>query len=301
MIGPALESVARRAKRTLAARPGAARRAPLLTVEKAAALLERGPRGPLHALEAAVSLVSMPGILTGVGTLDKLLDSMARHDIERTVLIAGAPVAPNRWVLDDAVRAAGDRIVPVTTLPSLPREGTSEAAWIDGFTDYADRGACGFKIHNNVEGLTGDHPAYRALFQVAQARGLFVILHTGCFHVFLYKNRQPSAPAEFEPLFRDFPDVRVCLAHMNREHPEQVWEQMQAHDQLYTDTSWQPASVVRKAVDAVGSERLLLGSDWPLLHDELQGEALDILRRAVSDRDFERIGQDNAERFLSPG
>ena len=177
---------------------------------------------------------------------------------------------------------------------------TPERAWIEGFTDYADRGARGFKIHNNLEGLTADHPAYRALFQVARARRLFVILHTGCFHVFLYKNKRPSDPAEFEPLFRDFPDVRVCLAHMNREHPEAAWEQMKRYDQLYTDTSWQPADGVRRAVDAVGADRILLGSDWPLLHDELQGEALDIARRALSDRDFERVAHDNGERFLAP-
>ena len=45
---------------------------------------------------------------------------------------------------------------------------------------------------------------------------------------------------------------------------------MKRYEQLYTDTSWQPAEAISRAIAALGSERILLGSDWPLLHTELQ-------------------------------
>ncbi len=92
--------------------------------------------------------------------------------------------------------------------------------------------------------------------------------------------------------------MRVCLAHMNRDHPERALQIMQRFPLVYTDTSWQPAKAIRRAIDTAGPDRILLGSDWPLLHPELQGESLDILRHATSARELDQIGRANAERFL---
>jgi predicted TIM-barrel fold metal-dependent hydrolase len=162
-----------------------------------------------------------------------------------------------------------------------------------------DAGARGFKIHPNMDGLAADNPAYRAMFEVAQARKLFVILHTGAFAAVGYRTMQPADPEPYATLFADFPAVRVCLAHMNRDEPRRAWELMQAHEQLYADTSWQPAGVIGEAIEQVGVDRLLLGSDWPLLHPELQADALNELRQAVSSEDqLERIGNKNAIEFL---
>jgi len=85
---------------------------------------------------------------------------------------------------------------------------------------------------------------------------------------------------------------------MNRDDPRPVFELMKRHEQLYTDTSWQPAEVITQAVEEVGDERLLFGSDWPLLHLNLQGDGLEVLRRAVDEQVAERIGRDNPRRFL---
>ena len=85
---------------------------------------------------------------------------------------------------------------------------------------------------------------------------------------------------------------------MNRDEPEVVWKLLREHDQLWTDTSWQPAEVIRRAVDEIGASRILLGSDWPLLHPDLQGESLELLRRACSDRELEQIADENAGQFL---
>ena len=75
---------------------------------------------------------------------------------------------------------------------------------------------------------------------------------------------------------------------------------LERYPQLFTDTSWQTAETIRGAVEAVGADRLLLGSDWPLLHDDLQLDAVTILKRAVGDgRVFDTIAERNAERFLA--
>ncbi|RYZ65675.1 MAG: hypothetical protein EOP09_13890, partial [Proteobacteria bacterium] len=132
----------------------------------------------------------------------------------------------------------------------------------------------------------------------AKAHSLFIIMHTGHFHVPSYKNAAPPSVEGFESYFQDYPEVRVCLAHMNREHPEEAWVFMKRYEQIYASTSWQTSANIRQAQSAVGHERLLLGSDWPLLHKNLQGDALEILRQALSESQVNKICGSNAQTFL---
>lgn len=265
-------------------------------IERVAQLRDRIPDGPSQRIEYAVSALSGPTTLAS-GSVRRLLESMDRFGIDKTVVIASHGAASNAWLLEEAVPEAGGRIVPAAIPPDL-REDASPDAWRAGFEALADAGAAGFKIHPNFDARAPAHPCYQALFEVAAERDRFVIVHTGQFAVPVYRDSGPAPPDRFEALFEAFPTVRVCLAHMNRERPEAAWEVMRRHDQLYTDTSWQTPESVRRAVDAVGSERILLGSDWPLLHRELQGDALAVLRKAGDDAVVGRIARDNALAFL---
>jgi predicted TIM-barrel fold metal-dependent hydrolase len=262
-----------------------------MTIEAVASMRKRGPQKLQQAAEMAMSVGLLPKVALHA-SLDDLLSSMTRHGIKRTVVIAAPPTASNDWLLE-ATRPYGDRLLPVCTLPESGASG-----WPAAFDALAAKGARGFKIHPNVDGLGADHPAYAALFEAARRHGRFVILHTGCFTVPGYKSMAPADARAFVPLFERFPDVKVCLAHMNRDEPEEAWSLMKRHPQLWADTSWQPADNIRRAIDAIGSERILLGSDWPLLHPDLQGDALRQLERAASGEVRERIASRNAASFL---
>jgi hypothetical protein len=247
-------------------------------------------------VDALGALAAAPQVLAW-GTLAGLLASMDRHGIAQSVLIAGGPLMPNDWVLGEATAGANGRLVPVAALPDLPRD-SGEDAWTERLQALVDAGARGLKIHLNLDGLPADHVAYRALFAVAQARQRFVIIHTGRFDVPGLRRPGAVAPAMFHELFERFPDVPVCLAHMNRDEPEAAWETMARFERVYTDTSWQPAEAITRAVARVGVARILLGSDWPLLHAGMQGGAIETLRAAVGEDDVRRIADDNARAFL---
>ncbi len=265
-----------------------------LTIETLAAF-RRQSHPLLHGLTEFVFGLGIGGPVLLCGTLDRLQASMERHDLTHTVLIAAPPVASNDWVLD-ATRQ-DPRLIPVAYAPDCHAEDP-EDAWRGGWDRLAERGFAGFKIHHNISGLNADHLSNRTAFQAARDHGRFVIIHTGRFTAPGYRSMGPADPREYAPLFEDYPEVPVCLAHMNRDEPEVVWELMAQHDQLWTDTSWQPADSVRRALQTVGPDRLLLGSDWPLLHTDLQGDALSLLRRAASDAEVEQITDANARRFL---
>ena len=222
---------------------------------------------------------------------------MDQNRIEQALLIAAPAVSSNAWVLDVACNQHPKRLIPVCVLPDVP-QWASVASWEQAWQHLVLCGAQGFKIHPNMDGLSASHSAYRALFQVASHHNRFVVLHTGAFSAFQYRTQQPADPRAFVPLFADYPQVRVCLAHMNRDEPEVVWQLMRRYEQLYCDTSWQPADNIRRAINEVGTDRILLGSDWPLLHPALQKNALDIAHKAADSTAFEKMTQGNPVRFI---
>jgi predicted TIM-barrel fold metal-dependent hydrolase len=193
--------------------------------------------------------------------------------------------------------AGAPDLIMVAHPPEL-QAGATEEEWRTAWDALAGDGFRGFKIHPNMDGKSADHPCYAALFAAAEAHGKFVILHTGHFTVPGYKTFAPSDARAFAPLFTRHPKVRVCLAHLNRDKPDEVFDLLAAHPQLWADTSWQPADTIRRVAAAVGSDRLLLGSDWPLLNPQLQETSAAALRAAVQGRELEQIGVQNALRFL---
>ncbi len=245
-------------------------------------------------IEGLISVVLGPKQILQ-GTLPNLLESMASNGIDKTVVIASGSQSPNEWILDQA--AVNSKLIPVVSLPPQFATSTLENCLIE-MERLVMRGARGFKIHTNFDNIPADHPAYHAYFESARIHSKFIILHTGCFHVPLYKNPAPPSLLEFESYFEDYPDVKVCLAHMNRDNPEEAWIYMKRFNQLYADTSWQTSASIRQAQAAVGHDRILLGSDWPLLHKNLQANALDVLRQALSETQVENILGRNAEVFL---
>ena len=60
-------------------------------------------------------------------------------------------------------------------------------AWEIALNKAVDLGAKGFKIHVNIDGMVPEFLGYRMMFRIAEERGVFIIVHTGCFHVPSYK------------------------------------------------------------------------------------------------------------------
>lgn len=253
------------------------------------------PRG-FALFEEVANLTVLPPALAG-GTLDGLLTSMDRHGIDQTILIGARGRISNDWILHEAWPQAPDRLVPVTTMPSVPRDAPVET-WVEAYRKLAVAGAAGFKIHPNWDGVLPGHPSYEAAFRIAEEHDRFIIIHTGCFHVRTYREPEPLVLRDLRPYLERHPGARVCLAHMNRRHPEAVWELQRDYEQVWTDTSWQPAREIRRAIKAVGSERIMVGSDWPLLHLGLQRDAIAAAERAASGTDLENILSASARRFI---
>lgn len=154
-----------------------------------------------------------------------------------------------------------------------------------------------------MDGQGPESNHYRSLIPTAIDLGMPIILHTGCLHSHLiYKKPHLGHVQNFKPWFDDYRDARFILAHMNFHEPQIALDLCIEYPSLYVDTSWQPAEMIGEAVRRIGSERVLLGSDWPLVGDNMR-IAIERVREAlhmevITSQDQENILYGNAKRLL---
>jgi predicted TIM-barrel fold metal-dependent hydrolase len=87
-------------------------------------------------------------------------------------------------------------------------------------------------------------------------------------HLF-YKDPQQGSAERFSKWYENYPKTRFILAHMNFHDPGLSFDLCEEFENLSVDTSWQPTEVIGEAVRRVGAERVLFGSDWPLIGNNM--------------------------------
>jgi len=125
-----------------------------------------------------------------------------------------------------------------------------------------------------------------------------VLTHSGCPN---------SLPIDFLPFIEQFPEVRLILAHIgngtgDRNRPDLQVEVLQKTQgvPVYADTSSARSmlsGLIEWAVETVGSERILFGTDTPLYHAGAQAGR--IRTASIPDADKDNILYQNA-RSLFP-
>ncbi len=212
-------------------------------------------------LDELSALVPLPGFLLE-STLIDLNDAMKEAGIQYAVLIAHPPFVSNEFILD--ICSENRHLIPAVNIP----KGTSKPGQL--LKKYAARGAKILKIHAAADGEGVDSPRYRSLLRSASDLGLPVIIHTGCIHTHVYFRDPSQGLAErFTPWYENYPQTQFILAHMNFHQPNIAIDLCEEFKNLWVDTSWQPAEVIGEAVRRLGAERVLFGTDWPLVGNNM--------------------------------
>lgn len=155
----------------------------------------------------------------------------------------------------------------------------------------------GIKIHPELDGYPiAEHG--REIFSFAEEHGAVVQTHSG---------EARSLPADFLPFADEFPTVRLILSHLGHSVDGDVSLQVRAvqaakHGNVYTDTSSAKSvfsNLLEWAVDEIGSERILFGSDTPLYYSPMQRARVDWAD--IRDEDKRRILRDNAVAMFKLG
>jgi predicted TIM-barrel fold metal-dependent hydrolase len=227
------------------------------SLHKAQTILRHLPLPARKALDELSGILPLPSLLIE-STASDLIEALDEAGVNRVLVIAHPPLVSNEFVLDRCDEEP--RLLAVVNIPA------SEPNPAQALREYVKRGAVALKIHPAADGEGPDSPRYLELLETAEALNLPVIVHTGCIHTHvLYKTPLHGKAELFEPWFERHPKLSFVLAHMNFHEPSVALDMMENHSNVYADTSWQPAEVIGEAVRRVGAERILFGTDWPIV------------------------------------
>lgn len=154
----------------------------------------------------------------------------------------------------------------------------------------------GIKIHPEEHGYRITDEGDK-LFDFLEEVGAPVMTHSGCPN---------SLPAAFVPFADKHPGVRLLLAHLGNGNGDRGRADLQVraiqaarHGNLWVDTSSARSilpGLVEWAVQEIGAERLLFGTDTPLYHTAMQRTRIE--EAEISDAAKRLILRDNAIKFF---
>lgn len=226
-------------------------------MHKTQTLLRHLPESARKKLDRVSGLAPWPGLLFESTDAD-LKEAMTEAGVDKALVIAHPPVISNEAVLDACSHSPN--LIPVVNIAKgIPRSSIT-------LKKLHLQGAKLLKIHPPADGEGPKSSRYRNLLDTASELGMPVIIHTGCMHVpFVYKNSEMGRAEAFSPWFSSYPKTQFILAHMNFHEPEVAIDLCEKFENIYIDTSWQPAEVIGEAVRRLGSSRILFATDWPFV------------------------------------
>lgn len=219
-------------------------------------------------------------------TVDLLIDSMDRSGVRHTVV---CPIEPLFGTDDvaEAVRQHPDR------LSLFASADPHQVNCVEAFErTLADHPVAGVKVNPARAGSPAEERRMYELLGLARDRDLPVFLHTGSFP---FEAHGFDDPSDLEPVVKAFPHVSITIAHIGWDQHDRVLALAERHHHLSVETSWQPPRVIRAAVDKLGSHRVLMGSDFPLLQ---QSVALENVVNALKPQEVRAVAYQNAHRLL---
>ncbi len=164
---------------------------------------------------------------------------------------------------------------------------------------YMRQGAYGLKLHPNFQRVRPDDPDVLALCEAYAAYGRPLIVHSGLTgrEGRLQAAKKLAAIEFMEPIPSNFPEMPVVLAHAGITQYQAAIALAQTYPNVFLEISGQPARHIRQAIQTVGAQRLLFGTDWPFWPQRL---ALQAVRQATSadPAATRRILHDNAAALL---
>lgn len=220
---------------------------------------------------AALTLLRRPRVLRGM-TIPNLLRDMQTHHIDLSVVlpIEYADGCDRSARLIAACRQTNALILFCSIHPK-------DVRWREKLDTYLRSGAQGLKLHPNFQRIRMNSREVGEICEAFAPHHLPLMIHSGI------TGREPQTQRyadlrEFWPILQRFPDMPVVLAHAGITQYDLAIQLARRHEQVFLEISGQPAQHLRQALDALGAERLLFGSDWPFWH---QRHALQAAREAA--------------------
>ena len=210
----------------------------------------------------------------------------------------------NRWGC--AAAAADARLIPFV---GLNARHLSPAELIAELDELLALGARGVKIIPPSMRLYADDPLLWPIYQRCWELGLPILSQSG-------DGGGPAPgpgadhygrPSHWEPVLREFPGLKLILAHLGHGYEEDIVQLAATFDSVHSDTSLRlsrlgrPGFLTRDGlvdlIRRIGVDRVLFGTNYPFVSPERYRETLLALPLAADE--LELIAGGNLERILS--
>jgi predicted TIM-barrel fold metal-dependent hydrolase len=223
---------------------------------------------------------------TRYGNLPNLEESMKKTGIERSIILALEPYVSTDSVL--SVCRKNNNLIPFCSVHPKDKDKKEK------LSRYVGGGCKGLKVHPVIQEVSPDDPATFELIEEAKIYNIPILFHVGWGSL---GRGDFGFPERYQKLLNSFSKVTLIFAHIGFYEPFTMLEMIENHPNVYCDTSWQPAGVIKKAIDKLGEERLIYGSDWPF---SLQKTSLNIILKVTKGNPElrDKILYKNAERLI---
>jgi len=194
---------------------------------------------------------------------DEMVSIMNQYDIRKSVVSA----LPNELTLN-AVKQYPDKLVGLVWIN--PYDGDKAVKNID--TALNRWGFKGIKMHPLLDAYLPDQEIVHPTMDQARKYKIPVLFHCG--------HPPWSLPWHFGNLADTYPDVTIILGHMGHGHIVYInaaIEIAEKHENIILETSAMPMhSKIKEAVEKVGENRVMYGSDMPFGHPAFEIKKVEV-------------------------
>ena len=198
-------------------------------------------------------------------TLENLTRELDAHPEVKNIVML--PIWPNQTFEEYwAASKLEPRIIPFTTcVLDMPID-----EMCDKLRQDIKNGARGLKLHPTIQNVALDDPRIEAAVQVFTDADLPVLTHCGAN---AYYTEDDPHSRESNPMFSDFetavkpfchkwPNTKIIVAH-SASVCDVLYEGVKDLNNVWTDTSMCSAAMMRRAVELLGEDKVLFGTDVP--------------------------------------
>ena len=239
-----------------------------------------------------------------VATADELIDSMDKEGIDVSVILNGGwtthelCVETNDYILESITRYP-ERLIGFCTVQ--PQSLDAAIAEIERCAAGGIRGVGEIRPDTQFFQLT-EHEIMEPLVEVMVKHNLILLTHASEPVGHQYPGKGNVTPDMLYPFITSFPDLTVVCAHWGGGLPFYALmpEVKEAMGNVYFDTAASPflysPRIYSQVVQLVGADRILFGSDYPLLAQSRFLEEIGSLDLPQETKDLILSG--NARRLL---
>lgn len=186
-----------------------------------------------------------------------ILKLMDEFQIEKAMVFPNFGLMPDNRGLAKVVRRYADRFIGFAWLnPHAGQDAANELEELVG-----EHGFRGVKLHPLLHAFFPRHNGLALVMKKVEALKIPVTIHCG--------HAPFSLPWQIAEIAEVYPDVKIILDHMGLQlgYVDESIRLAQKHPNLYLGTTAMPFHLkIKEAVDKIGSERIIFGSDSPVIH-----------------------------------